>query len=216
MKYSDLKISIQTEIWVIRQYLDTIELNQSHLIKLESERYLTEAKLFSITDKEEYIKTADQMGEVLEHYVIPRYLGNSFIIILCSLFEDAMTEIAKYVQERDTPAISLSDLKGDFLHRLGKFFENKAVFFQIDSSELQELKYFYLIRNQIVHENSRITDTTNRQKIKMLIDTDIGISELAGRIIIEEKYCRSMLEPVNNVIHKQLDVLPEWFPYDLA
>ncbi len=143
MKYSNLKANSQIELWVAQQYLDLIQLDQSHLIELERERYIIQAKLFTIDNKEEYIEQANLMGELLEKYVIPRYVGNTFILILWSIFEDAMTEIAKYVQERDMPTISLSDLNGDFLHKLEKFFENKAVFFQTNSSELNSLRSLY-------------------------------------------------------------------------
>ena len=54
-------------------------------------------------------------------FVLPRILRGPFLVTLFTVYDTAVTEIAKLVQERQGIQISLDDLRGDLLSRAKKY-----------------------------------------------------------------------------------------------
>jgi hypothetical protein len=106
--------------------------------------------------------------EVLNDQILPKVMLGGFIVMLWSVFESCVKDLAEYTRKEKQCAFSLEDLRaGDFLKQMEKYFDrtlgviafpNKNIRKRID-----DLKRF---RNCLVHSDGNIKDLPPSLKAK--------------------------------------------------
>lgn len=66
-------------------------------------------------------------------FVLPRVFRSPFLVTLFTVYETAVTEIAKLIQDKRGIQISLDDLKGDLLSRAKNYYAN-VLHFELSKS----------------------------------------------------------------------------------
>ena len=136
-------------------------------------------------------------------FVLPRVLRGPFLVTLFSVYETAMTEIAKLIQARRGIQSSLDDRRGDLLRRAKKYYSNVPDFeLSKDNQHWERLTQLSDLRNAIAHSNGRlnmIRPITDKEKL-LKID---GVNDRLGYIVVDKKY----LEQTFKLVKAELEGL---------
>jgi len=104
----------------------------------------------------------DEMYDVerINDQLLPKVLIGGFIVVLWSVFESCVKDLAEYTKNEKQGVFGLEELRaGDFLGQIEKFFERMTgmtVFPEHDiRRQLEELKSF---RNTLVHSDGNTKD----------------------------------------------------------
>jgi len=110
-------------------------------------------------------------------------------------------------------AISINDLRYDFLDRAKKYFKD-VITFPLYSDKLtwDRINILSDLRNDIAHVNGRIEMLNEKRikKISKLEKQQIGISSVNGFIVIEEEFLRSTLGLVSASLNDLVERYKKW------
>jgi len=205
-------IEVELELSDLHYYLDLLEKQikerqadyESDLQKIIKEKGLT-------PDDSDWQMVIDY--ENLKDYRMPRFFRAPFLISLYAVYESAVTEIAKLIKDKKDIAISINDLRGDFLDRAKKYFKD-VLHFQLcqDKKAWQGINVLSVIRNAFAHANGRIEmfNQSLKQKILNLEKQKVGISSESGFIIIEERFSRDTLSSVSASLNDLVKRYKAW------
>ncbi len=140
--------------------------------------------------------------------VAPFIYRNPFILIMYSVYESAVTEIADLLQKKQGKNIAIGDLKGDFLSRAKKYFVDVLDFKLIGNSKrwerLQVLRY---IRNIVAHSNGRLNPNSDKQ---LSVIKKEGFSEWLGFLLSTKGFLRDMYEVVKGELDDLAQRYKDW------
>ena len=111
-------------------------------------------------------------------FVLPRVLRNPFLVSLFAVYESAVTEIAKLIQQKRGLAISIADLKGDLLKRSKKYYEHVLQFqLSLGNENWQRIMLLSDLRNAIAHTNGRLDMVSKRTRERILKSKGVTLSQ---------------------------------------
>ena len=195
-------------VFSVGEYLDLIERNIPELARIDRESRLTSAKLFatSKTQSSFQLNMANGIADHMEQNVISRYIRASFIVILWSVFENALNRIAKDVYDNNPDKelgvwrLTMRDLNGDVITRFNNFISSVIMgFLWVDDKQIEKLKGIYKIRNVIAHNNLNVPDSSCKE-LKTLLDWEVGIQIVNEELQVEEGFCRWSYEAIRQAI----------------
>ena len=142
-------------------------------------------------------------------FVLPRVLRGPFLVTLFSVYETAMTEIAKLIQARRGIQSSLDDRRGDLLRRAKKYYSNVPDFeLSKDNQHWERLTQLSRLRNAIAHSNGRLNMIPREIKEKLLkID---GVSDRFGYIVVDENFLRQTFTMVKDELEGLVARYKKW------
>lgn len=206
-------IEVSAELHALEEHLITIENTISHIEKSENEKLkarLTSEGLSPGDDDWEYA------GQEYAHHIgitVPRMFRGPFLVSLYSVYESAVTEVARLIQKRLGQAIALNDLRGDFLDRAKKYFRNILDFELIThEGEWQNIVILSHLRNAIAHANGRmeLLNPDLQKKISAICKSTAGVSVRDGYLVLEPVATEQFLRTIRSVLEDLVKRYKRW------
>lgn len=199
----------------LRELESFIEISQkaSEEFARRSKKDLEEAMSRAIEEN----KSADPLEIIQIHSVAdyvsalyettPLYLGYSFVIIVCNVFEDLGKNFHKELKERKIIREGDNLSSYDFLENFKAKVTEKAGIAFVEYSALRDFKY---IRNNIVHRGGYLGDEKDEDKQKNLqriVETNSTTLSLRddGQIQVAAEYAIENLNLIKQFFSKALD-----------
>ena len=151
-------LDIDLELSALDYHLNLIE--QQIRNKAAFERILSQKKIkkLGLTSNDlEWHEEQHELDYIVE-FLLSRLFRGPFLISLYAVYESGVTEVAALIQKRNKIAISINDLKGDFLKRAKKYYNVFFKDFELcsDNGVWQRISMLSDLRNAIAHVNGRI------------------------------------------------------------
>ncbi|MDE2781023.1 MAG: hypothetical protein OXI91_15305 [Chloroflexota bacterium] len=142
-------------------------------------------------------------------FVLPRVLRCPFLVTLFTVYETAVTEIAKHIQDKRGLRISFDDLRGGLLSRARKYYAN-VLDFELSKSNRHWERITLLsdLRNAIAHRNGRL-DLMSPGVGEKLLKID-GVSESFGYIVVDENFLRETFTLVKEELEGLVARYKQW------
>jgi len=176
----------------LKQYLETWE----DFLKKELQKLETEIKETVPKNEEEelyldYLES--ELGRLLS-YDFPSIHRNSFLVSCCSYLEERLFYFCEDLRDKHNLPLKVSDLKGNALERVKKYFTKLG---KIDIPDnWEEILSISNIRNCIIHNEGRIDD----RKIQDYIDGRSDIKYDKGKkIMLDKEYCVHVLDSIRTL-----------------
>ena len=189
-------IYIKVELIVMRDYLGQMETG----INAVCGGYICEEEeKISGKDFHEY----QHIYELAEND-IPRIIRMPFLVTIFTLFENSVTQLLKYAQEKEKKSNGLKATKGNSLSaRFNKYMAQTLDYdFQFDDRTMEKIAEISKIRNCIAHANGNV-DSMNSDKAKEindLVKKNIGVSVAFNQLDISYKYLVNSMGSVSDAI----------------
>jgi len=204
-------IEILEELSALYEYFNTIE---------EQIKYLYEKRHEEIQEKieKENLDEADIDIEFQEYWhkvedIYPKLFRGSFIVDLWAFYESSLTQVANFLREHKNISLKLSDIRGDFIERVKKYFKYVLKFELHPVSNNEILKNLYALRNGFAHANGKLENmnTGMRNSIKAIINQNIGIKENANNeISIEREFLVSSFDEIRILVTDLIERTRKW------
>ncbi len=207
----DIVLPITMEEWFRSYRLDELkkylDITEKYLQKAKSdfEAHLDEQrKKLSTTNLSpiELDEISDFYGDEYWRYSerFPRILRNSFLVSAISLLEYEMNIICNRLKKTQNIRINLSDLRGDTLERIRKYFQNAGFELPFNNPTWQKIKYYSKVRNCIVHTNGLTNELQYKDRKELLpyITRNGIISQdtIKQEIALTEQFCKEVVETI--------------------
>lgn len=180
-------------MWGLENYLKVLEkslyYNQKqypkHIrTKLEEEGY--------DFNNPEYDFASQNINAIVED-IFPRTFRNSFIVVLWATFESTIKEVANYLYKNSETKLKMSDIRGNFLEQVEKYFGSVVnVPLKLSQEARLKLKILYTLRNVIVHGNGVFENLEQRTQNKLQEwEKQFGGFEIkSGKVILKKEYLK--------------------------
>jgi hypothetical protein len=200
-------IEISHELYAIRRYIDSIDQQLPDLIQEEEKRAYERLKQTGYENDEAESQIMNQESYELIEVTLPKYFLGSTLVTIWAIFESGISEIAAEIKSRKNLGIGLSDINGDVIDRVNKYF-NHILDLPIEtrSKAWQQLRMLYVLRNAIAHANGRLENVKSRDDIKKIENwakSDIGIQTVSGNIL----FTTDFVKKTHSIIFDFLDDL---------
>lgn len=206
-------LDIDLELFALDYYLNLIEekvRNKEADERLKSQQRIKNSNL--TPDDLEWQEQQHELNYIVD-FLLPRIFRSPFLVSLYAVYESAVTEIAKLMQEKRGIAISIKDLKGDFPDRANKYY-NHVITFPLCTIKLEwdRIKMLSDLRNAIAHANGRIEmlKPVTKKKITNWEKQKIGISSINGFIVIGEGFLIDTFSLVRTSINDLVERFKKW------
>ena len=214
----DRLIKIELELFALEDHLNLIEqqIRNKEFEKIKSRQNI---KKLSLTPEDPEWYWEQQELDYIVEFLIPRFFRSPFLVSLYAVYESAIIEIAKLIQQHKLIAISINDLRGDFLDRAKKYYKDVINFpFCSDKKAWQKINMFVEIRHAIAHANGRIEmlRPKTQTKLKIWEKQNIGISSMDGFVVIGEGFLRDSLRLISNFLNDLVERYKQWDDYQKA
>lgn len=180
--------------------------------QIEYEFYLLETFMESVGNELEYI--IDEEGE-FEEVVIPRLYYCPMLVILYSICEAAITEIAEIIQENQQYDVGINDMAGGFLKRAARYYD-KVLHINLftTNEDWNRLKDLQTIRHAIVHANGRIDylEKDTRNKIMELTARSPEVEILVDYLTVTQEFLSESVSMMRNAIANLVTRVMERYP----
>ena len=125
-----------------------------------------------------------------------------------------MTETAGLIRDKQQQALSLDDIRGNFLEQAKKYFKD-VLHFELCSNNTawERIKMLSELRNAIAHTNGRVEllKDTAQKAVRTLEAKDIGINTTAdGYIIVNSTFLQETFEIVRSSLEDLVDRYKKW------
>lgn len=206
-------LDVSLELSALKEYLETLEKQIEHIKKSEQEVLDATIRKKNITPDDPDLQFEYQLYDHRMEFLLPRFFRGPFLVSLYAVYESAVTEIARLIQNAQGQAISIDDLRGeDFLDRAKKYYRH-VLHFELctDNATWQQIKMLSELRNAIAHTNGRIEMLRGKAKERILDweKKGIGIESQWGFIIIDAEF----LQRVFSHVQTSLEDLVERYKY---
>jgi hypothetical protein len=139
--------------------------------------------------------------------IFPRILRNSFLVSVHSLLEHKMDFVCKRIKEERQISISWSDLKGNEPERFKLYCRLANLGFPFNDSAWQQIKYYSMVRNCIVHTNGLLAEFQCKGKRGFITYlTDWGIISQKQEIELTPKFCEDVIKTIRVFLNKVIEV----------
>jgi hypothetical protein len=146
-------------------------------------------------------------------FLYPRFFWNSFVVSLYAVLETSIIEISRLIQNSQNQGISINELRGGFLERAKKYYNN-VIKFELcnDSYKWQQIKILSEIRHAIAHSNGRLEmlHEKSKKRIQDLEKQSLGISSNYEYIILDCEFVEKNLLNVSDLLNSLVDRYKEW------
>lgn len=178
------------------------------------QRYLSAVEQFLATESSinlTRVNDGDQsMHEYLENAaqlrgVFPTILRSSALIIVYSSTESKLNQVCQLIEQRDHLPSSIDNIKAEdqSIRKAKKYLVDVARVVFPNSPEWQNLLYYQVLRNCIVH-NKRIINHTPRNTLIMRTHKLPGLSFMrilgknSSQIILHPGFCEKMIDNIRS------------------
>jgi hypothetical protein len=204
---------VTMELYALEDHIQLIEKQIAELNKskeLELQEYLRKERL--TPDDPEWDVAKHEYYNMIE-FLLPRFFWGSFIVSLYAVYETAVTEIARLIQENKAEMLSMNDLRGDFLERARKYYKSVLNFELCNSNKTWErIKVLVELRNAIAHANGRLDMLKKepQQKIKNWSKTGIGISLWSNYFLVSAEFSKETFLLVSSSLEDLVQRYKKW------
>ena len=201
-------LEVSTELSTLEEHLELIEDQIERGQGQASSR--RKAKMLDLEpDDEAEWSLLQQEYYYQVNFVHPRVLRNPFLVSLFAVYESAVTEIAKLIQQKKGLAISIDDLKGDLLKRSKKYYEHVLQFqLSLGNENWQRVMLLSDLRNAIAHTNGRLDMVSKRTRERILKSK--GVREELGCLVVEGAFLKETFAFVKNDLEGLVERYKEW------
>ena len=202
-------LEVTGELFALREHLKLIEEGIERIKKAE-ELKLRETEL--PPDDPEW-DSERQQYEYLTEDLLPRFFRGTFLVSLYAVYESAITEVARMIGSRKAHAISIDDLRGNFLDRASKFYKDILQFeLWQDQKEQQRIRMLSDLRNTFAHANGRfeMLNDSSKKRVKHLTKTEDGIKVFSGYVVCDAKITSDIFLTVQNSLSDLVARYKKW------
>ena len=206
-------IEVESELFALDYHLNLIE--EQIRNKEAWERMLSQKKIkkLGLTYDDPEYHWEQQELDYLTEITLPRLFRGPFLISLYAVYESSVIEIAALIQKKKGIQKSIKDVKGNFLERAKKYY-NDVIQFQLFSGNeaWQKINMIFEIRNAIAHTNGRIEmlNEKTRNKIIKWEKQKKGIYSTSGYLVVEEIFLRDTLSLISESLNDLAQRYKEW------
>jgi len=207
-------LEVSLELSALEDHLGLIEKHRAHRQKSEKLLLQTEIEERKLSSDDPEWHDAYQTYYDRISFLLPRFLRNPFLISLYAVYESAVIEIARLIQEKKSLALSLDDIRGaDFLDRAKKYYHH-IIHFDLckNDSDWQQVKMLSALRNAIAHTNGRIEmlKKETREKICAWEKSRNGVENHSGYIVLNGDFLKKTFSHVKTSLSDLVDRYKEW------
>lgn len=208
-------VEVYYELYALETYINSIESQLPNLLEKEKEKVYQNRHEFNPI---EWQQEEQMLYDVIEN-VLPQFFRNPIVVTLWAIFESAIIEIAKEIQDQQSLQIKMDDITGDFLDKTNKYF-NHVIKFPIDvrGSSWQHFCKFKLLRNAIAHGNGRLENIKNNADRKTILkweNENTEISTTGGNIVCSSIFIKKTYSLVSDFLHNITERVKDEYPNPL-
>lgn len=216
----DLELAgIKYGLYVLEDHLESIEADIARLsmqAKSDLERKLEGLKKQNLTQDEWGAESSLPYQLYHDHVDIqlPLLYRGSFIVMLYSAYESAITEIADFTQSKRKLPLSLTDIKGDLSERIKKYFYYCLGVDVAKTNKWESLKTLTKVRNVYAHTGGRtdVLSSKKRENLRKIIDKREDIERDYGYLIVKMEFTQAMIKAVSTFINWLIDQVKQQAP----
>lgn len=189
-------------MWGLENYLKVLEKS----LYYHQQQYPKRIKAKLKEEGSEYndleLDFAFQKIDAIVEDIFPRTFRNSFIVVLWATFESTIKEVANYLYKNTETKLKMSDIRGNFLERVEKYFDYVVnVSLKLSQEARLKLKNLYTLRNVIVHGNGVLENLEQKTQNKLQEwEKQFGEFEIkSGKIIFKKEYLKESYDLVNEI-----------------
>ena len=203
-------IEIKVELIVLGEYLSQMETG----IKATCDSYI-KAEEEKITDEEfhEYKHIYD-----IAENEIPRIIRLPIIVSIYTLYENSVTKLLDFAQEKEEKHLSLKDINGKSItSKFNKYMAHVLNYdFEFDNEFMQNISTINKIRNNIAHTNGNI-DSISKEKvdeIKLVEKMKIGVSISGNHLDVSYDFINFSMLSSSKAIKKLMAYMEAKYDYN--
>lgn len=199
-------LEVSGELYALEDHLRLIEGEMERIQKDERVRVDAYIKKEGLCPDDPEWHAALQEYDHRIDFLLPRFFRGPFLVALYAVYESAVTEIARLIQEKKSQKITINDLKGDFLERAKKYYKYILEFDLYSEEKMwHRVKMLSELRNAFAHVNGRLEmlNKKSRDTIQKWEQQKLGISSHYGYIICEA----STVEDIFGTVRTSLEDL---------
>jgi hypothetical protein len=206
-------LDVSSELYALEDHLQLIEdeMQQIHQRERLGVKEYVQKKGLSPNDYE-WHEAWDEYNHRID-CLLPRFFRGPFLVALYAVYESAVTEIARLIQEGQSQKISINDLKGDFLERAKKYYKHILHFeLYAEEKEWHQTKMLSELRNAFAHVNGRIEMLNQKSKktIKNWERQNLGISVYDGFIVCDSVIVADIFDLVRKSLENLVSRYKTW------
>ncbi len=207
MRQFDFRLlEVSGELYALEDHLRLIEGEMERIQKDERLRVDAYVKKEGLCPDDPEWHAALQEYDHRIDFLLPRFFRGPFLVALYAVYESAVTEIARLIQDKKSQKITINDLKGDFLERAKKYYKHILEFdLYSEDKAWHRVKMLSELRNAFAHANGRLEmlNKKSRETIQKWERQKLGISSYYGYVICEA----SIVEDIFNTVRTSLENL---------
>ncbi len=212
--YPSLQISV--EFRSVERYLELLSEFVPHIQDQTLVRFMAEIERESSTLLgEEVLDKIEGVKSVIENLIPTRFYG-SFVIVLYSAIESALTKIAAYVQQKEAASLAVSDLREpNTLKRLTLYLETLMKQPLNLSTEMTEhVQQLQLVRNVLAHANGSLKEQRDdrRQTLVRMADAKVGVLIENNALIVTTAFLHRSFSAAEAVVNALLNQVAVRYP----
>ena len=192
-------LDVSGELYALEDHLQLIEMQMEHVQKDERLRVDAYIKKEGLCLDDPEWHAAFQEYDHRIDFLLPRFFRGPFLVALYAVYESAVTEIARLIQDKKAQKITINDLKGDFLERAKKYYKHILKFDLYSEEEAwHRVKMLSELRNAFAHANGRLEmlNKKSRETIQKWERQNLGISSYYGYVICEARTVEDIFSTV--------------------
>ena len=212
----DPTLGISIRLSAVERYLDLLTEFVPHIQdqtltrwKANIQRKSSELTMEDIVDEIEDVKS------VIEHLIPSNFYG-SFVISLYAAVESSVTEIAGYVQKKESARLSLSDLReSNTLKRLSLFLETlMKETLNAPQDVIESVRQLQLVRNVLAHANGSLKEQRQdrRTDLLRLAESKVGILVENNSVVVTAPYLRYAFSSAESFLRSLLAQVANRYP----
>lgn len=212
-KYDFRLLEVSGELYALEDHLQLIESQMGQIqktLRLRVDAYIRKEGL--CPDDPEWHGAIQEYDHHIE-FLLPRFFRGPFLVALYAVYESAVTEIARYIQDKQSQQISIDDLRGGFLERAKKYYKHILRFeLYLQEKEWHRVKMLSELRNAFAHMNGRLEmlNSKSRKTIENWEHQNLGISTYHGYIICEAKIVTEIFDVVRGSLEALVSRYKHW------
>jgi len=205
---------VSLELHALQDYLETMEKQIVHI--QESERIILDETIMGQNispDNPEWL-FEHQAYDHRINFLLPRFFRGPFLVSLYAVYESAVTEISRHIQNSLCLSVSINDIRGDnFLSCANKYYKHILDFdLFCDNSAWHQIIMLSEIRNAIAHTNGRVEMLREKAR-KQILEWEknkIGIELQWGFIIVNAKFAQRTFSAVQLSLEDLVERYKQW------
>lgn len=196
-------IEIKFELSVMHEYISQLEVG----IKAVCVSYLeAEIKKYEYAEYYEYQHIYD-----IAEIEIPRLIRLPLVISIYTLFENSITQLLSYAQNKELKGLSLKDINGNSpASTYNKYMRLVLGFdFQISNTTMEELSKINKVRNCIAHTNGNLAAMPDDKvkDLRALKKDGLEIDSTSLQIDVSYEFIKNSMESVENTVRELMDFM---------